>query len=81
MFLCRLFVTYNIIDVQDTFLNVRNWIKFVDNYSIPNIPKMLIGNKCDKRYNKRRKDSVDYKRAKVSVTVHAYSHSAVLCFY
>ena len=37
---------------EETFLNVENWFRFVKDFADPNIPRILVGNKCDVDYQR-----------------------------
>lgn len=39
-------LTYDVTDEQ-SFLNIRNWMKNIEEHAADNVNKMLIGNKCD----------------------------------
>lgn len=39
---------YDVTD-RDTFDNVRTWINEIEKYSQPNVCKILVGNKSDKK--------------------------------
>lgn len=46
-----IFVVYDMTN-QDSFDDVKSWIKLVDKHAPKNVTKILLGNKCDLRYNK-----------------------------
>lgn len=52
--------------MQESFENVKGWLKEVDIYASADVLKLLVGNKCDLT-NER---VVDFITAKVSVFVH-----------
>ncbi len=33
---------------QNSFINIRNWIKQIETYAPTSVKKVLVGNKCDK---------------------------------
>lgn len=37
---------YDVTD-EDSFKNIRNWIKNIENHAADNVEKLLVGNKCD----------------------------------
>ena len=39
-------LTYDVTDEQ-SFVNIRNWMKNIEEHAADNVNKMLIGNKCD----------------------------------
>eukprot|EP00484_Ammonia_sp_Unknown_P007929 CAMPEP_0197055150 /NCGR_PEP_ID=MMETSP1384-20130603/58115_1 /TAXON_ID=29189 /ORGANISM="Ammonia sp." /LENGTH=206 /DNA_ID=CAMNT_0042488621 /DNA_START=52 /DNA_END=672 /DNA_ORIENTATION=+ len=39
-------MVYDITDEQ-SFLNIRNWMRNIEQHATPNVKKLLIGNKCD----------------------------------
>eukprot|EP00485_Elphidium_margaritaceum_P012547 CAMPEP_0202692042 /NCGR_PEP_ID=MMETSP1385-20130828/6540_1 /ASSEMBLY_ACC=CAM_ASM_000861 /TAXON_ID=933848 /ORGANISM="Elphidium margaritaceum" /LENGTH=121 /DNA_ID=CAMNT_0049347515 /DNA_START=291 /DNA_END=656 /DNA_ORIENTATION=- len=32
---------------ENSFLNIRNWMRNIEQHATPNVIKMLVGNKCD----------------------------------
>lgn len=39
-------LVYDVTD-EDSFKNIRNWIKNIENHAADNVEKLLVGNKCD----------------------------------
>jgi Ras-related protein Rab-8A len=39
-------LTYDVTD-ENSFQNIRNWMKNIEEYAAENVNKILIGNKCD----------------------------------
>eukprot|EP00034_Subulatomonas_tetraspora_P000855 GABW01001127.1.p1 GENE.GABW01001127.1~~GABW01001127.1.p1 ORF type:complete len:120 (+),score=33.11 GABW01001127.1:99-458(+) len=44
-------LVYDVTD-EKTFLNIRNWIRNIEQHASENVSKILIGNKCDKEDTK-----------------------------
>ncbi|KAI6653440.1 Ras-related protein Rab-1A [Oopsacas minuta] len=52
-------IVYDVTD-QNSFSNVKRWLQEIEAYCSPNVPKLLVGNKCDMTSQK----IVDYSTAK-----------------
>ena len=46
-------VVYDVIDEQ-SFQNIRNWIRNIEQHAAENVNKILVGNKCDRYLDKVR---------------------------
>lgn len=55
-----------LVSFQESYNNVKQWLKEIDRYASENVNKLLVGNKCDLTTKK----VVDYTTAKVGCMIH-----------